>query len=400
MDMIDGCAEPVRSGGGRRVALMFELELQHPDIETFLNAKLVKGKLTHANVSVWSKHTNDFIKAVKNDDNWELAWKNQYKNKIPAKDLWNTIVTNAFNSAEPGFLNAELAESESNIWYIEPLVGTNPCGEIFLSPFDCCCLGHLVLPRFVDGGDMDWHELANTVRLGVRFLDNVLTVNHYPLSQMREKSHQLRRIGLGVTGMADMLALLGLRYGSEEGNKFVDKLFRFISKISYEASVMLAIEKSPFPACVPNKHLESGYMLRMPKKIRSLVAEHGIRNCALLTCAPTGTVSILSDNCSAAIEPMFAPAYKRNYWVGNKREQELVFHPLFKKFMDEGRSVDHFVGSRDLTVREHMEVQKIVQKHVDNAVSKTVNMPEDYPIEEMSKLWLEYLPYLKGTYLL
>jgi ribonucleoside-diphosphate reductase alpha chain len=226
---------------------------------------------------------------------------------------------------------------------------------------------------------------------------NVLSVNNYPLPEMKDKSHKLRRIGLGTTGLADLLALVGVRYGSEEGNKLVDKLYKFISKVAYEASVMLAIEKGMFPACNPEKHVQSGFMKRMPAKIRSLVKEHGIRNCAILTQAPTGTVSILSGNCSSGIEPMFAPAYERRYWVGNKRETELVFHPLFAEFMDQGKDVSHFVGSHELTVRDHMEVQRIIQKYVDNAVSKTINMAKDYPVEEMSELWLEYLPELKGT---
>jgi len=174
-------------------------------------------------------------------------------------------------------------------------------------------------------------------------------------------------------------------------------LYRFISKAAYEASVILAVEKGAFPLCQPDKHVESGFMKRMPAKIRSLVQEHGIRNCCILTQAPTGTVSILSGNCSSGIEPMFAPAYERRYWDGDKRKSELVFHPLFADFMSIGKDVSHFVGSHELSVRDHMEVQRIVQKHVDNAVSKTINIAHDYPMEEVEKLWLEYLPFLKGT---
>lgn len=397
MRLIDGCAKPVRNGGQRRVALMFSLDLDHPDIEEFLSAKLNNGELTYANVSVRSKRTKDFIKAVKSDDDWELGWKGKYKRTVKARDLWNTIVKNAYNSAEPGFLNWELVESESNIYYIEPLVTTNPCGEIALSAYDCCCLGHLVLTRFVSSDGIDYHLLGDTIRTAVRFLDNVLTVNSYPLPEMKTKSQNLRRIGLGTTALADMLTMLGLRYGSEEGNKFIDKLYRFISKAAYEASVMLAVEKGAFPLCDPEKHIESGFMKRMPAKIRSLVAEHGIRNCCILTQAPTGTVSILSGNCSSGIEPMFAPAYERRYWDNDERKVELVFHPLFEQLMREGKSVDHLVGSHELTVRDHMEVQRIVQKHVDNAVSKTINIAYDYPMEEVERLWLEYLPHLKGT---
>jgi len=397
MRMIDGCAKPVKAGGQRRVALMFSLDLDHPDIEEFLNAKLTKGELTHANVSVRSKKTKEFIKAVKNNDDWELQWKGKYKKTIKARQLWDTIVNNAYNSAEPGFLNWELVENESNIGYIEPLVTTNPCGEIALSAYDCCCLGHLVLPNFITDTGIDWALLGNTIRTAVRFLDNTLSVNHYPLPEMKIKSNNLRRIGLGTTGLADMLTLAGYRYGSIEGNQFTDKLFRFISKVAYEASVMLAVEKGAFPLCIPEKHIESGFMKRMPEKIKSLVLEHGIRNCAILTQAPTGTVSILSGNCSSGIEPMFAPAYERRYWDKDVRKTELIFHPLFEKFMKEGKDVGHFVGTHSLSVKDHMEVQKIVQKHIDNAVSKTINIPEDYPIEDVAKLWLEYLPYLKGV---
>lgn len=397
MRLVDACAKPVRAGGQRRVALMFSLDLDHPDVLEFLDAKLAKGELTHANVSVRSKRTSDFISAVKSDGVWELSWKGKYKKNVPAKELWNKIVQNAYNSAEPGFLNWELVEKESNISYIEDLVTTNPCGEIALSSYDCCCLGHVVLHRFISEEGFDWHKLGNVIRTGVRFLDNVLTVNSYPLQEMKEKSHRLRRIGLGTTGLADALALLGLKYGSEEGNRFVDELYRFISKAAYESSVLLAIEKGAFPACDPRKHVESDFMKRMPAKTRALVLEHGIRNCALLTQAPTGTVSILSGNCSSGVEPMFAPAYERRYWQNNERKTELVFHPLFAQFMDEKKPVDHFVGSHDLSVRQHMEVQKIVQSHIDNAVSKTINMAHNYPVEEMNQLWLEYLPSLKGT---
>lgn len=397
MHLIDACAKPVRSGGQRRVALMFSLDLDHPDIEEFLNAKLVLGQLTNANVSVKCRHTGAFIKAIKNDGEIELQWKGRYRSTVRARNLWNTIVTNAYNSAEPGFLNWELVEEESNIHYIEGLVSTNPCGELALASMEPCCLGHVVLSRFVKDGDINYAELANTIRLGVRFLDNVLTINHFPLPAMADKSHSLRRIGLGTTALADTLALLGYRYGSSDGNKFVDKLFRFISKVAYESSIMLAVEKGPFPLCDPRQHVESGYMKRMPAKIKSLLSESGIRNCAILTQAPTGTVSILSGNCSAGIEPMFAPAYQRRYWVGEERKVQLVFHPLFAQFMREGKATEHFVSARDLSVRDHLEVQRVVQRHIDNAVSKTINIPESLPMEEMEAAWLEYLPHLKGT---
>lgn len=397
MKGVDAAADMVRAGGGRRAANMFSLDLDHPTVESFVDSKIGRGALKNANISVRSKRTSDFIKAVLENGDWELSWKGKYKKKIKAKELWDRIVKNAWDNAEPGLLNMELALSESTIYYIEELITTNPCGEIFLTAYGNCCLGHLVLPRFVNNGEVDWHLIGEVTRTGIRFLDNVLDVNQYPLPEMKEASQNLRRIGLGCTGLADMLAMLGLKYGSEEGNKFVEKLYRFISKAAYEASVMLAVEKGAFPACKPDMHVKSGFVARMTNKIKALIREHGIRNCALLTQAPTGTVSILSDNCSSGVEPMFSYAYWRHFWKGEVRAKELCFHPLFVEFMEAGKPVDHFVAGKDLNMRDHLEVQKIIQRHMDNAVSKTINFPENFPIEEMSKLWLEYLPFVKGT---
>lgn len=397
MKGVNAGAQMVRAGGGRRAANMFSLDVTHPDVVEFLDAKLEDGMLDMANVSVRLLDDIAFKEAVEQDADWELEWKGKYTKVIKAKELWDKIVQNAWKSAEPGVLNMALARRESNIYYIEDLRTTNPCGEIFLSDHDCCCLGHLVLPRFIKNGKLNRALLADVIRAGVRFLDNVLDVNSFPLKEMKAKSEKLRRIGLGTTGLADMLTMVGMKYGSEEGNKYIDDLFRFISKTAYEASVMLAVEKGAFPACKPEMHIKSGYMKRMTDKVKSLVKEHGIRNCAILTQAPTGTVSILSGNCSSGIEPMFAYAYWRNYWDNDERKQELCFHPLFVEFMESGKTTEHFVASQDLSVRDHMEVQKIIQSHIDNAVSKTINMPEDFSVNEMSRLWLEYLPFLKGT---
>lgn len=397
MKGVNAGADMVRAGGGRRAANMFSLDGTHPDVLDFIDAKTKNGQLELANISVRFKTMTQFIKAVRENGEWELSWKGKYKKKIQARELWDRVVANAWDNAEPGVLNMELALSESTIYYIEELVTTNPCGEIFLTPYGNCCLGHLVLPRFIKNGEIDWHLMAEVVRNGVRFLDNVLDVNSYPLPEMKVASQKLRRIGLGCTGLADMMAVLGIKYGSEQGHVFEDKLYRFISKVAYEASVMLAVEKGPFPACKPELHVKSGFVSRMTAKIKALIREHGIRNCALLTQAPTGTVSIVSGNCSSGVEPMFSYAYWRNYWDGEVRKKELCFHPLFVELMEAGKPLDHLVASHELSVRDHMEVQKTIQRHVDNAVSKTINMPKDYPVEEMAAAWLDFMPYLKGT---
>ena len=397
MKLVNGNGKPIRAGGVRRVALMFSLGITHPDLLAFLSAKLEDGDLELANISVKSEHTTKFIKTIEEDGDWELSWNGKYKKTVKAKEIWDIIVKNAYEKAEPGFLNWEFVESESTISYIEQLVTTNPCGEICMSSYDACCLGHLVLPRFVINGKVNWSGLADTIRTSVRFLDNALTVNVYPLKEMEAKTRNLRRIGLGTTGLADMLVIMGLKYGSVESIEFVDKLYRFISKAGYEASVMLAVEKGAFPACDPDQHVKTGFVKRMTSKVKSLIKDHGIRNCAILTQAPTGTVSILSGNCSSGIEPMFAPVYERSYWDKEVRRTELVVHPIFKEFMEAEADVSHFTDSKSLSVRDHLEMQKTIQKHVDNAVSKTINLPENYSIEDMSKVWLEYLPFLKGT---
>lgn len=394
MELIDSCAEPVRSGGQRRAALMFSLSLDHSDIISFLDAKLTKGALTHANVSVRCRNTSDFIQAIRGDATYSLSYKGRPTDGPRAVDLWSRIVQNAYNSAEPGFLNWELIENESTVSYLYPLSTTNPCGEQPLPCYGCCCLGHLVLPKFVRDGSLDLETLADTVRLSVRFLDNVLTVNNWPLREYEDRSNGERRIGLGVTGLADTLILLGLKYGSPEANLWVEKFFRFLAKTAYESSIHLAIEKGPFPLCERSVHSNTGFTRRQSPRIRSLIKEHGIRNCAVLTVAPTGTVSILSGNCSSGIEPIFAGIYERRFWDNGQRKTELVRHPLFDRSdLDRGC----FVSARELSVRQHLEVQRIVQRYIDSAVSKTINIPADYPIESLSDLWLEYLPFLKGT---
>ena len=398
MKLINGNGIPIKAGGSRRVALMFGLDITHPDIEEFLDAKLKFGKLDNANISVIMRNTTEFKKLVEEDGQLELSWKGKYKKNISAKKLWNKIVKNAYNTAEPGVINMELAENESNLHYLERLSICNPCGEVIMTPHESCDLGHLVLPRFVRGTtQVNWELLGETIRTGVRFLDNILDINSYPLPEMKKKGQKYRRLGLGTTGLADMLALLGYRYGSTESNDFIDKLYRFISKVAYESSIMLAVEKGAFPACRPEEHIKSGYIKRMSPKIKNLILDHGIRNSSILTIAPVGTVSILSGNCSSGIEPMFAPAYERRFFVKDERKMELVFHPLFKLFMEEGKDVSHFVGANDLTAREHLEVQRVIQRHVDNAISKTCNIPKDYRQKDMSKIWLEYLTELKGT---
>jgi ribonucleoside-diphosphate reductase alpha chain len=390
MQLIDGIGEVIRGGGGRRMALMLCLGLSHPDLLEFLSTKLDRGRLTNANVSVvLDEPAKDFVDKVQNGGSIHLRFREHEYGEVDAEEIWNKLVTNAHQSGEPGILNGWLANAENNIWYHKPLISTNPCGEIWLESYGCCDLGALVLPRFVRDQQIDWDVLDESVRLGVRFLDNVLTVNHYPLPEIAANCADVRRIGLGVMGLHSMLMELGIKYSSEDALNVTDKLFSFIKHTAYDESSNLAIEKGPFPA-YSNALLESGYMKRMKRGIRNKIREKGLRNCALLTIAPTGTTGMV-QGVTTGIEPLFAPAYYRRRWVGDVKAKSLVVSNEY------ARHGDLAEGAYDIPVEQHFEMQVVVQQHIDNAVSKTINLPADYPVDALAEVWLEYLPYLKGT---
>jgi ribonucleoside-diphosphate reductase alpha chain len=288
-----------------------------------------------------------------------------------------------------------LTQPETNCVISDGIVN-GQCGEIWLSPYDCCCLGALVLPRFIVGGEVDWDMLRDTVKIGVRFLDDVLTTNQYPLAEIAAKCSQLRRVGLGIMGLHHMLLEVGLKYNAPEGLEFVDQLMKKIKNWAYEASSDLAAEKGSFPVFDADKFLKSKFAKNLKPSLREKIRTQGIRNCAVLTIAPTGTISMICD-VSSGIEPVFAPAYERRYRDGEDLAMEVVVDPMFQRFVNEGRDVKHFVGAHDLSIRDHMEMQRVCQRHVDNAVSKTINCPPNTSVEELSELYMEFLPDLKGV---
>lgn len=397
MKMQDGIANELRQGGGRRAALMQCLNINHPDLEEFLHVKLDRKELENANISVvLNMPTEEFVRLVKEDGDIELEFNGLPTGEVlKAKEVWETLVTNAWNSGEPGVLNGHLANKMNNIYYYEELISTNPCGEIWLGAYDCCDLGALVLPRFVKDGEFDWDQFDASIRLAVRFLDNVLDVNHFPLPEIQEKCHLNRRLGAGVMGLHTMLLKLGLRYDSDEGFAFVDKLLEFYKNAAYDASCTLAAEKGPFPGFDRDKYLQGGFAKTLKRGIRNKIKAHGLRNCALMTIAPTGTTSMVSG-VTSGIEPLFAPVYWRRYRVSDdkgydQKKQELVITDEYKEFGEIA------VGAYDIPVEAHFEMQKTVQKHIDNAVSKTINLPKEYPLDNLSDLWLQYLDSCKGT---
>lgn len=405
MQMIDRVGDVLVGGGGRRLALMLDLNITHPDMPEFLDKKLDKEELTNANVSVIldkNLSAEDLQRKVMNNEEFDLVWKNSHTKSVNAREIWSKIVNNAWASGEPGVLNGGLANRESNLWYHKPLVSTNPCGEIWLEEYGSCDLGALVLPRFVNGfGEIDWNTLKKTIHIAVRFLDNVLSVNEYPLPEIRDNCTNVRRIGLGIMGLHDMLIQMGYRYSSDAAKTLVSMLMQFIKEEAYLASTELAAEKGPFPA-YSDEFIESGFVQRaIPEWIRERIALNGIRNCALLTIAPTGTTGMVS-NVSTGIEPIFSAAYWRRVRRAasggtTEVDRELVLNPLWEQFEREGKDLALLEGAYDISPIDHFDMQQICQFQIDNAVSKTINLAEDYKVDNLGDLWLEYLPYLKGT---
>lgn len=455
MEVIDQVGEVIKAGGGRRTALMLCLDYNHGDIREFLFKKFNRVEIdTSSEDSVRAalsktypdlpsdavtaiveavatdpqseivlhnllKHQRDkvlrnanvsinvdeaFFEAIRNDEDIIMTWRGKEVDRIAATELWDLIARNAWESGEPGILNRGLANKMNNIWYHSPLISTNPCGEIWLEPYGCCDLGAINLSRHINetGDDFDWDALGDTVTMGVRFLDNVLDVNTYPLPEIEKNCQQVRRIGLGVLGMAHALVKIGVRYDRAEGRRKVDQLFNFIKKRSYEASTYLAAEKGAFPVFDAEKFLESGFCQTLNKSTRAKVREYGIRNCAILTIAPTGTTSMVAAT-SSGIEPIFAPGYKRRFYAAdpgsNDRilKEQIVVDPLFQSLYEAGADLSAFVSSHEVDVESHLKMQAICQKHIDNAVSKTINLPNDYPVEDFKDLLLDYAPKLKGT---
>lgn len=400
MEIINAAGEVIRAGGGRRTALMLCLNHNHPDIPEFLNKKLDLHQLNNANVSIvfMDESPDDFLRKVERDEKHDLLFGDRVVASMPARDLWNKMLENAVACGEPGILNFHLANSMSNLYYDRPLTSTNPCGEIALEDYGSCDLGALVLPRFVtESGKMNWIQLGRSITLAVRFLDNVLDANVYPLREIEENCKQVRRLGLGVMGLHDMLIRLGLKYSEPAALEFVDKLFSFIKNKAYRASCYLAAEKGSFPALDRDKFLESGFCKTLKIGLLEDIRTHGIRNCALLTIAPTGTTSIVSG-VTSGIEPMYAYAYKRRYRSGDNLREEVVEHPLFTEMKQKYDKVNLalFESALEIDPVRHLAMQATCQRHVDNAISKTINLPKSYTGQELDGALRSYIGQLKG----
>lgn len=375
----------ITQGGSRRGALMLVLNVDHPDIEEFITAKREAGVLTNANLSVGV--SDEFMEAVEKDTDWNLVWEGIVQKTIKARDLWDMICESAWRSGEPGIVFLERYNKQSNSWYFDEIISTNPCGEQGLPAWGVCNLGSINLSLFVKENEVDFNSLKEVIASSVRFLDNIINVTDYYFPQNRDVQEKSRRVGLGTMGLADMLLKLKIRYGSEEAIKFCEKLYEFIRNETYKTSIDLAKEKGPFPLFDKEKYTKSFFVNQLPISLQEEIKNNGIRNTTLLTQAPTGTTSILSGT-SSGIEPIFDFVFTRKDRLG---EHE-VYHPMYKEYIDKNGEDDlpeYFVTSRELTPKEHVEMQAVIQKYVDQSISKTVNAPKNHSIQDVKDLYEE-----------
>jgi len=391
LEASDGIAKTIESGGARRAAALALMHITHPDVMRFIDAKIEHGRLPHYNISV--AVTDEFLEAVESDDEWEFKFAHKSYGEMKAQAIWNKIVENMVKFAEPGLLNWNNL-IKNNSYYYDPVMGTNPCGEAVLAPYDVCDLGSLVLTNFITGTvNTNWKKLGEVIRLAVRFLDDVIDVNKYTLQEIEIKAHNSRRTGLGVMGLAEYLFAKGLRYGSDKAIIEVEKLMRFIRDNVYETLVELAQEKGSFPKFDPVPYGKASFIRKLPASLRMAIKEHGVRCVTGLAIAPTGTISLLAD-VNSGIEPLFRKAYLRK----DRISERMYVHPIYKELLKSGKKIpDWYVDTDDLKPADHFEVQAIVQKYVDGAVSKTINMPATTTPKQLSKLTLEYIHDLKGV---
>ncbi|UFS64497.1 adenosylcobalamin-dependent ribonucleoside-diphosphate reductase [Paracoccus denitrificans] len=395
MDVWDAMCRTIMSAGSRRGAMMATMRCDHPDIEAFIEAKQDSARLRMFNLSVLV--TDAFMEAVKADGPWDLQFDGKVYHTVRARDLWNRIMRATYDYAEPGVIFIDRINQQNNLNYAETIAATNPCGEQPLPPYGACLLGSVNLARLVEApftahARLNPEALDELVRTAVRMMDNVIDASKFPLPQQAAEAQAKRRIGLGVTGLADALLMLGLRYGAADAVEQTRVWMKAIARSAYLASVDLAREKGAFPLFDAKKYLASGFMRRMDADLREAVAQHGIRNALLTSIAPTGTISLYAGNVSSGIEPVFAYAYTRKVLQkdGSRTEEEVVDYAvqMWRDLKGDAPLPDYFVNAQTLAPLDHVAMQAAAQEWVDSSISKTINCPEDISFEDFKDVYL------------
>lgn len=396
MDVWDAMCRTIMSAGSRRGAMMATMRCDHPDVEQFITAKSDPARLRMFNMSVLV--TDAFMEAVKADGPWELKFGGKVYQTVNARDLWNKIMQNTYDQAEPGVIFIDRINQANNLNYCETIAATNPCGEQPLPPYGACLLGSINLARLVTdpfetAAALDEAALTDLVTTAVRMMDNVVDASKFPLDAQAQEAQAKRRIGLGVTGLADALLMLGLEYGTEEAAAQTEAWMKAIAHASYKASVDLAKEKGAFPLFDKDKYVNGGLVQHLDEDLKAEIAEHGIRNALLTSIAPTGTISLYAGNVSSGIEPVFAYAYTRKVLQkdGSRTEEEVVDYAvkLWRDKFGDKELPSYFVNAQTLAPAAHVRMQAAAQKWIDSSISKTINCPEDISFDAFKDVYMQ-----------
>ena len=396
MDVWDAMCRTIMSAGSRRGAMMATMRCDHPDIEDFITAKSDPTRLRNFNVSVLI--TDAFMAAVKADASWDLSFEGTVCKTVDARELWNRIMRSTYDYAEPGVIFIDRINAMNNLAYCEPISATNPCGEQPLPPYGACLLGSVNLARLVnepfsETAHLDEDALDHLVAIAVRMMDNVVDTSRFPLEAQRQEALSKRRIGLGVTGLADALLMVGQRYGSDAAARLTGQWLKQIARAAYLASAQLAKEKGAFPLFDADKFLSSGAMQAMDDDVCAEIRKNGIRNALLTSIAPTGTISLYAGNVSSGIEPVFAYAYTRKVLQkdGTRTEEEVVDYAvqMWRDRFGDADLPDYFVNAQTLPPGDHVKMQAAAQEWIDSSISKTINVPEDIDFEAFKNVYLQ-----------
>jgi ribonucleoside-diphosphate reductase alpha chain len=397
MDVWDAMCRTIMSAGSRRGAMMATLRVDHPDIEEFIAAKRTPGRLSNFNLSVLV--SDAFMAAVKADAEWELNFDGRVYRTVKAKALWDRIMRSTYDYAEPGVIFIDRINQQNNLGYVETIAATNPCGEQPLPPYGACLLGSINLAKLVKhpfeaNAALDLEALERLTASAIRMMDNAIDVSRFPLEEQAAEARAKRRIGLGVTGLADALIFCKTRYGSLDSLILIRTWLATMSRAAYRASIELAREKGAFPLFDAGEYLARPHIAALPQDIRDGIARHGIRNALLTSIAPTGTISLFADNVSSGIEPVFAFNYKRKMLQpdGSRREEavsDYAVRAFHDKFGADAALPDYFVNAQTLSPADHLAVQAASQPFIDSAISKTINVPATIAFDDFAHVYLE-----------